>query len=110
MGLLDAELVEQTTDREGEVAERVAVVDVLRRLPVARQVRDDHPEPVGEHVDVAGVVRRPGRSGPTAVEQDDRVSGARLGDEQLAVTDSTTDSVRGTRSCTSMWYLRSVAI
>ncbi len=50
---VDAEFVEQPTDRVGEIAERIVVVDTFGGATVAGHVGHDDAEVPGESVDVA---------------------------------------------------------
>ena len=79
MGALDAELVQEATDGGGQVAERVVLVDVLRRASVPRHVGDDESEVLGESGEVAGPVRDSGSAGPAAVQQHERRAGLTTG-------------------------------
>jgi len=83
MRALDAELVQEGANGVRKEPERVAAVDALARTPVDGQVGNDHAVALRERVDVAGVVRQPGRARPAGVQQHHRIALPRLGDEEL---------------------------
>ena len=67
----------------GEIPEWIAAVDALGGAAVARHVGHEDAEVFRQGVDVAGVVRHARRAGSAAVQENNRRTGAGLGDEDV---------------------------
>ena len=84
MRLRDAERVHEAQHRAGEIAERVLAVEALGRAAVARHVRNDEPEALGQGWDVADEIGGAGRARPAAVQHEQSRALADLYDEDVA--------------------------
>ncbi len=85
---VDTEFVEHSSNVVGEITERIAMVDTLGGAAVAGHVRHDDPKVLGQGVDVARVVRHARCAGAAAVQENNRRTGAGLGDEDVLAVDA----------------------